>query len=403
MSQTAAQRCPIDHDAPSGDRRAVTGRRPGPAVERVDGGWVIRSADVAREVLRDGQDARQAGFSAEAVSGTVRAALPLLYNYGDSHRRQRASIARFFAPKVVDTAYRGIIEREVQRVVATVAAGGPVSMDRPLLRFSVAVARQVVGLTESRADGMARRLGQFLGHEVPVPGTAAAMRYQVMSLLRLGLFHVWDVRPAISARRHRLGEDVLSLLVEQGASDAEILMEAITYGVAGMVTTREFIAVALWHLLRNDELRRQYTEADQAGRYAILNELLRVEPVVGSLFRRLHADMTVEHEGTEYRFAQGDLIQILISETNLDESVVGECPADLRPGRTMAHRHKDDVLGFGEGPHRCPGLFLAIQESDMLLSALLELPLELVAEPEVTVDPLIESLVVRGLTIRLAR
>lgn len=400
--QSTTGRCPVDHGDATGDRLAVTTRRPGPAVEKVDGGWIVRSAEVARQVLRDGDSARQAGFAADTVDGNIRGARPLLYNFGASHRRQRTAVARYFTPKAVDTRYRDLMAREVDRAVATVSTGEAVVVDEAVMRYSVAVAREVVGLTESRVTGMARRLERFFGQQAPPRGTLAATRYQVVSLVRLAQFHLWDVRPAISARRHRPQDDVVSHLLEQGRSDTDILMEAVVYGAAGMVTTREFLTVALWHLLRDADLRRRYLAGEEAERYAILHELLRLEPVVGSLMRRLDTAMTVEHDGTRYTFAAGDLITIVVTETNLDETVVGACPVALHPGRPVESGYKDDVLSFGEGPHRCPGLFLATQESDMLLRALLALPLELVQAPRITTDPLLDSVVSRGLTVRLA-
>lgn len=54
-------------------------------------------------------------------------------------------------------------------------------------------------------------------------------------------FFLLDVRPAIAARRREPREDLISHLISRGYSDMNILTECITYGAAGMVTTREFI------------------------------------------------------------------------------------------------------------------------------------------------------------------
>jgi len=78
-------------------------------------------------------------------------------------------------------------------------------------------------------------------------------------------------------------DDVISNLVPQDYTDEEILVECITCAAAGMVTTREFISMATWHLLEQPELRATYLAAEQAERYAILDEILRLEPVVGHL------------------------------------------------------------------------------------------------------------------------
>jgi cytochrome P450 len=43
---------------------------------------------------------------------------------------------------------------------------------------------------------------------------------------------------------------VVSQLLSLGFRDLEILTECLTYAAAGMVTTRELIGVAGWHLHR---------------------------------------------------------------------------------------------------------------------------------------------------------
>ena len=93
-------------------------------------------------------------------------------------------------------------------------------------------------------------------------------------------------RPAIRARRKHPGPDVISHLIGEGYTDPDILVECVTYGTAGMVTTREFICMAALHLMHHRPLRERYLVAEQPERFAILNEIIRLEPVVGHLYRR---------------------------------------------------------------------------------------------------------------------
>jgi cytochrome P450 len=70
----------------------------------------------------------------------------------------------------------------------------------------------------------------------------------------------------------------------------------------------------------------------------------------------------------------GDLINIHIYATNEDEAVVGEQPRVLCPGRELSdERIPSMVMSFGDGHHRCPGAYLAIQETDIFLQRLLAL------------------------------
>ncbi len=61
-----------------------------------------------------------------------------------------------------------------------------------------------------------------------------------------------------------------------------------------------------------------------------------------------------------------------IYAANADETVVGEEPLGLCPGRAIdGERIPSMLLGFGDGHHRCPGSYLAIQETDIFLQRLL--------------------------------
>src|SRR5436853_643903 len=61
------------------------------------------------------------------------------------------------------------------------------------------------------------------------------------SAWRVNAFFLLDVRPSIRARRRARQDDLISHLIDEGCSNSEILGECITFGAAGMITTREFI------------------------------------------------------------------------------------------------------------------------------------------------------------------
>lgn len=56
----------------------------------------------------------------------------------------------------------------------------------------------------------------------------------------------WAPTPAPAVRPARSGSATTGHGTK-GRGGPEILAECITYGAAGMVTTREFIAVVAWH------------------------------------------------------------------------------------------------------------------------------------------------------------
>ena len=241
----------------STQRRAVRAGEPDtPRVEPGEAVWRIRSLSVARQVLRARHATTQAGFTAEAIPRGFLRHHPILVSDGPLHDEQRAKVARFFAPAVVGDRYADQMADCADRLLADAVRQGTCRLEELALLFSVEVTAQVVGLTHSSVPRMARRLVSFLNQppvDVTRPdfGRTRAMwaRAARDALIPIGRFYLADVRPAIRERRRRRREDVISHLLDQGYTDTDILVECVTYGTAGMVTTREFISMAAWHLL----------------------------------------------------------------------------------------------------------------------------------------------------------
>src|SRR5690349_6259876 len=237
----ATGRCPVDHAA-YGRRKAVAPDSAGPDAPPVArdaaGVWHVRGFEEARAVLRSSAT-RQAGFGVEQITRLRGLAnQPILFQDGKVHQEQRATTARFFTPRTVSASYRTLMERQAARLVGRLRRTGQADLSRLSLTMAMQVAAQVVGLIDSPLRGLARRLDSFLEHPARPGSRLGATARQVRSLWRMGLFYWFDVRPAIRARRAAPREDVISHLVAQGYSPAEILIECVTYGAAGMATTR---------------------------------------------------------------------------------------------------------------------------------------------------------------------
>jgi cytochrome P450 len=323
-----------------------------PAFRDEDGVWHVRDLAGGRALLRDTETV-QAGLGVETVEKLPSSfRRPVLYWDGPEHREYRRQTARFFTPRRVDEEYRDLMHRVADREVDVLRAAGRADLSELSFRLAVDVAKQVVGLTESR-PGTARRLARFFPEKLGKPGfTSPRGVYWAARILYLWLaIYVSDVRPAVRVRKRQREDDLISHLIDEGAGAGEILSECITVAAAGMVTTREFICAAAWHLFTDDALLAAYRAGDEQARFAILHEVARLEPPLAALKRRTTAPVTLP-DGTV--IAAGERVDVSIAAANLDQAAA--------PGLT-----------FGDGPHKCPGAYLAVQEADIFLTTLFAL------------------------------
>jgi cytochrome P450 len=335
------------------------------------GGLKVESFTLTRKILRSG-GTRQAGFMADLVNrATAKGSTPVLFQEGEVHMKQRTASARFFAPRVVATRYRDLMNTISDGLMDRLKAKGRADLSQMGLEMAVAVAAEIVGLTDSSLIGMAGRLNSFFTRGAKPKANPILQRIiQSFNNLSLLSFFWLDVKPAIRSRKKIRKEDVISHLIDQNYTDAEILTECMTYGAAGMVTTREFIVMAAWHLMERDELRKHFVETDEAGRIEILEEVLRLEPVVGALYRRASEDLTFEVDGRTTHIPAGTLVEMDIRAANADPVAAGECPYQLIPRREAAKAS----MSFGDGNHRCPGGAVAMQETAIFLEKLFQIP-----------------------------
>ena len=402
-NDTPAQGCPFhpsDQSArkttPPNEKHAST------RLERDAAGvWHVRGFAEAKTLLRSNRT-RQAGFMAERVAllpDTMRP--PILFQEGKAHFEQRTKTARFFTPTTTDKHYRGFMNDYADELVAELQARGRADLSALSMKLAVQVAAQVVGLTDSRVPGMAGRINAFF-EQRRTQSKAGRLLEELLGQWRTAKFFFLDVQSAVRARRRAPKEDLISHLIEEGYSSSEILTECVTFASAGMITTREFIGVAAWHLLEHPELKTRYLSAEQAERYTLLHELLRLEPVVGHLLRRAEQDIEVESEGRSVTIPADDLIDVNLYSVNTDETAVGDAPLTLCPERERSAGVQPYVMSFGDGHHRCPGAFIAIQETDIFLTRLLALEgLVLERAPELSWNHVVNGYELREFWVRL--
>jgi cytochrome P450 len=182
--------------------------------------------------------------------------------------------------------------------------------------------------------------------------------------------------------------DILSLLLQardednpdggtggQAMTDEELRDELVTLLLAGHETTATSVAWALERLVRHpDKLRRLTAEID-AGREgggdeymtAVVNETLRVRPVVPFVARMLTQELDVGG----YTLPKGTRVVPCIYLTNRNARVY-EDPQAFRPERFLdAAPETFSWIPFGGGIRRCIGASFALLEMKVILRTML--------------------------------
>src|SRR5690606_9222294 len=97
-------------------------------------------------------------------------------------------------------------------------------------------------------------------------------------------------------------------------------------------------------------------------------------------------------------------VAVDVRAANADPAAVGPQPLCLDPDRRPAAKGVQRYgLSFGDGHHRCPGSFLALEEADVFLHRLLSLPgLRLAQPPSVSFNDLVQGYELRDIWVEVA-
>lgn len=351
----------------------------------------------ARAILRSAA-MKQAGLAGAEYAMDNPEHAPVFFLDGEPHRRKRAAIARFFTPRAIETRHQRVMEETTGTLLAELRAKGSACLDQMAWHLAVSVAGEVVGLSLDLGERQKLRLARDIEgimQRTRLVGYTG-LKYRVMDLfykIRALRFHFRHVLPAIRARRKTPREDIITHLLAEHYSPRGILMECMTYAGAGMVTTREFIVIAAWHLLERPDLRSRYLASGWQEQTAILEEILRLEPVATLLYRAAETSAPALPEGTR----PGETYALDLRRANVDEAATGPCPFALDPDRARRMRGSGACLSFGDGAHRCPGAQLALTETRIFIDHLLRLPgIRLATPPRIDWNDALMSYELRG-------
>jgi cytochrome P450 len=360
----------------------------------------------SREILRSA-DVRQAGGASADLVIDNPDHTSFFFLDGELHRKRRASVAGYFTPRAIINRYHPIINRTMDDVISKLQRDGSGLLDEMALALAVNVTAEILGVVN---DGdpldLAHRFHAIRATSLK-PNRSPLRRFFEDKLfgwyfggrrarMAMEMYKV-HIAPAAEARRNDPKDDVVSYMVKEGYSVPSMIMECMTYGTAGVSTTREFIGMAAWHLFDRPELKDAFLAADEDGQFAILQEVLRLDPVSGFLYRRAEADIPDAAEGP---IKAGDVMAISIRNANLDEEAVGQCPFSFDLERTAKAKNVASYMNFGDGPHRCPGSQVALHEGRMFLDRLMRVPgVRLVGEPTMVWNVNTQSYEIRKMMI----
>jgi cytochrome P450 len=347
---------------------------------------VIADPDLIKEVFAADRDVFAAG-QANAAMSPVLGGHSLLVLDGDRHLRQRKLMLPPFHGEAIGR-YRERVEQITADEVATWPDETPFAV-RPrmqVITFEV-ILRAVIGVSDTRRlDRLRVLLPKLL--DFSVFDMWFVWLFPKILNTRIGRGHEsMRVRPEVDRllfeeiAAHRADpegrEDILALLVaargDEGEplSDEELLDQIITLLLAGHETTTTGLAWAFERLVRHPavlaRLRSDLERGEEDYLDAVVNETLRVRPVIDGVWRKLTAPAVI----AGHRLPAATLVFPAISL--VQTSTAFPDAEEFRPERFLDGSPSPyTFIPFGGGPRRCIGASFATMEMKTVLRTVLE-------------------------------
>jgi cytochrome P450 len=323
---------------------------------------------------------------------------------GERHRERRAAVAPCFTPQAVVTRYRPLMDRTMDELIAMLQAQGSLALDEMSLQLASNVAMEIVGLTNSDNKRLTRVVRGMMSADPfeRLPRIAQRLlkpllmkQYDKRRQALVAEFYHDHIVPAAEARRGEPKADVMSCMVRENYSPMAMIGECQAYAGAAISTTREFIVLAAWQLFDHPDVMKRFLAGDEADQFAVLEEILRLDPIANFLYRQ----STIDQASTTAAqpFASGEVYAIDIREANTDPEAVGDDRFALDPDRPKRMKAAGAWMSFGDGPHRCPGSQIALHESRVFLDRLLRVPgIRLAKSPQMALGVQTQGYELRG-------
>lgn len=326
---------------------------------RNGGHWIATRNALLHEVLGDHERfANTASILPKSAYGDL-GLLPVTID-PPAHRPFRLLLNAGFSPRVIRAAEPGIRATARELIEAMRPAGAGDFIAGYSTQFPVRVFLRMADLPVADAPMLKHWSDQMLR---PDPATDWG---EDVSGWRHGIRRFREyLEPYVVERRGSDRQDLLSHIINgdiegRPVSHDEAMQLTVQVVLAGLDTVVNFLGFAMLHLARNPA-HREALVADRGLIPAAVEELLRRFAIV-TMAREVRCDM--ELDGAQLR--AGDMIATPTMLGGIDDRA-NRCPMDVDFQRS----HPEHAT-FGNGPHKCPGAFLARTEIQVTLEEWLE-------------------------------
>ncbi|MET7394203.1 cytochrome P450 [Dactylosporangium sp. NPDC005572] len=300
---------------------------------------------------------------------------------GAEHRAERKRIMPAFHGERIAAVVTAMEELTAQEVMRW-PIGSDFSLVERMQELALRViVRVVLGVEDrARAEALApalRRMVDYSNLELLMLVWPQLARLGPWRKAIAGLDHADDLlcaeidRRRADPDRHQRA-DVLSMLLDGDPDDELVRVELVTLLAGGQETSAMAASWMFERLLRHPgalaRVRAGLDDPKDEYRTAVINETLRVRPVVYNVGRR--ATAPVELGG--YRVPAGTFVWASLAAIHRDPRIWGEDVEEFRPERWL----EPDVpsrafLPWGGGAHRCLGATFAHIEMEVILRTVL--------------------------------
>jgi cytochrome P450 family 135 len=305
---------------------------------------------------------------------------------GPEHMRQRKLLLPPFHGERMRE-YEETIVEETRRDMASWPMRRPMRLQARTRAITLEVIlRAVFGVQDEGMDPLREAIGGLLETMSMLAVLRIALTRPTVErpggAIGRGLASLDKVLYAEIARRREASDltertDILSLLLqardEEGAPmrNDELRDELVTLLLAGHETTATSVAWAIERLVRHpDKLARLKAEIESGEEEylgAVVNETLRVRPVVPIVVRQLQAELEVGG----YLLPVGTMVAPCIYLTNRNARVYAR-PTEFMPERFLGQTPETfSWIPFGGGIRRCIGASFAMLEMRLMLRTIL--------------------------------